>query len=192
MYNLYIDFDGVVWDTWPGFYEHVKNVNEVLYDKWINNNLDDNDSQELVTILRSIDWASFLEKTKPLNNSLYHIMQLYNTGLFNITILTHCNSENESLNKIKLVANVLPLIKIITVSKDVSKTDVVDPVGAILVDDYGKNIEVWEVNGGIGIKYVPSIKPNYPYHQIESLDQVMNIVNIENEINRLVKINIRR
>lgn len=182
MYRLYIDFDGVMWDTWPSFYRIVKENDSTLYEKMISHTTNEEEDLKLIEIFKQIDWEHLLNSTEPINDSLIWIRELYETKMFDITILTHCNSDNEIINKKKLTKEKMPGIKIITVIKPTSKTEAVDPKGAILVDDYWRNLEIWEQAGGIGIKFSTKDEENCPFYHISSLSQIPSIVKmIEND-----------
>lgn len=176
LYRLYIDFDGVMWDTWPSFYKIVKESDADLYEKMIAHTTNKEEDIRIIEIFKSIDWEPLLNSTEPINDSLIWIKELYETKMFDIAILTHCNSDNEIINKKKLTAEKMPEIDIITVDKMTSKTDVVDPRGAILVDDYWKNLEAWEKAGGIGIKFSTKEEENCPFYHISSLSQIPQII----------------
>lgn len=180
-YRLYIDFDGVMWDTWPSFYKMVKENDEELYEKMINHTTNDQDDKKLLNIFSSIDWEHLLNSTEPINDSLIWIKELYETKMFDITILTHCTSDNEIINKKKLTEEKMPGIKIITVVKPACKTSVVDPKGAILVDDYWGNLKPWVEAGGIGIKFSTKDEENCPFYHISSLSQIPDIIKQINE-----------
>lgn len=178
LYKLYIDFDGVMWDTWPSFYKLVSDTDNELYEKMIAHTTNDEEDKQLMEIFKGIDWEQLLNSTEPINDSLIWIKELYDTGMFDISILTHCTSDNEIINKKKLAKEKMPDINVITVEKTVSKTSVVDPVGAILVDDYWKNLEEWEKAGGIGIKFSTKDEKDCPFYHISSLAQIPDIVKL--------------
>lgn len=180
LYRLYIDFDGVMWDTWPSFYKIVSETDNELYEKMIDHTTNKDEDKRLIEIFKAIDWEPLLNSTEPINDSLIWIKELYDTGMFDITILTHCNSDNEIINKKKLTEEKMPGINIITVDKTISKATVVDPVGAILVDDYWKNLESWEEAGGIGIKFSTKEEENCAFYHISSLAQIPEIVDLIN------------
>ena len=72
---------------------------------------------------------------------------------FDVEILTHVNSEEEIRAKFKYFTKVLPDIKLNVVPKIIKKGDIVNPKGAILVDDFMPNLEYWYEMGGIPIKF---------------------------------------
>lgn len=48
--------------------------------------------------------------------------------------------------KIKYLHEVLPHVTIVSVPREVSKTDVVNPCGSILIDNYSGNVKEWQKN----------------------------------------------
>ena len=181
LYRLYIDFDGVMWDTWPSFYKIVNETDSELYEKMIAHTTNKDENLKIVKIFVSIDWEPLLNSTEPINDSLIWVKELYDTKMFDITILTHCTSDNEIINKKKLTEEKMPGIKIITVDKAIDKTTAVDPKGAILVDDYWKNLDIWEQAGGIGIKFSTKEEENYDFYHISSLGQIPDVVTLINK-----------
>ncbi len=159
--NLYIDFDGVILNTidvacdiYYGSEEHTGYPPRSFYEK--------------------IDWNILLGMCNEINNSISNLSKIINSNLFNVRILTHVVCENERIAKINYLKNKFSNLEVITVSKDKNKCDVVDATGAILVDDYSKNLELWNKAGGIPIKFSNKNK-KYDYITINSLDDLINL-----------------
>lgn len=176
--RVYIDFDGVILDTWPFFYKILQEQNYELYHKSINNCLAPEDDKKVIKILNNLDWKYVLDNSPPINNSLKILKCLYDDGIFDNGggVLTHCNSKYEAKCKRDIISKNVPGLDVIPVFRPMHKHDAVDPRGAVLVDDYGGNIKVWEQAGGIGVKFSTNINKKGNFYQIDSLDQIENII----------------
>lgn len=159
MQKLYLDCDGVILDT-------IKKSYQILKDKKLTT------EEEVREFFSNIDWEKLIEESGEINNSINKIKEL--TKYFDIEILTHVNSENESKVKIEYFKRELPNVNVITVPKAIKKADFVSPVGCILVDDYSSNLDYWEENGGISIKF-SDYEENCPYRVISDLLQLIEI-----------------
>ena len=126
MQKLYLDCDGVILDTINYTYQIIKERG-ISEDK-----IDD--------FYKNLSWET-LEKIKELSKH------------FDVEILTHVNSDNEIRAKFKYFTSVLPDIKLNVVPKIIKKGDIVNPKGAILVDDFMPNLEYWSEVGGIPVKF---------------------------------------
>jgi len=167
MQRLYLDCDGVILDTINKSYQILKERNIIEESErqryYINTNWD-----ELITLSGEID------------NSISKIKLLI--GYFDIKILTHVHSEKEALAKIKYFKKVLPEIEVIIVPKNIEKANMLDPSGALLVDDYYPNLEKWREKGGIPVKFSDTGK-EYEYTTIHDLLDLLKI-----DFNNKVKI----
>ena len=143
MKQLYIDFDGVILDTMTKSYEELKKEN-----------IDRNDDEKVREFFRNTDWKKLIEETEEINDSINEIKKICDSKKFNVYILTHVNSTNEMIEKIKYLHKKLPLVTVVSVPKEIPKTEVVNPSAAILIDDYSGNIKEWQKKLGIGIKFV--------------------------------------
>ena len=144
------------------------------------------DNDEVGEILRKYDWKDIFSKSKPIEGSIEGLEELINCNDFEIAILTHCNSHNEVKWKIKTINKYIPGIKLIPVFKPTSKSIAVDPRGAVLIDDYSKNLIEWKNAGGISIKFSSSNNINKDFYSIKSLLQAKDTVKkiiTSNEIN---------
>jgi len=163
MKNLYIDFDGVIMDTITKTYEM---MDEEQIDK--------TDDVMVRNFYENIDWKRLLEETNEINNALSKVKKLNDSEQFNVAILTHVNSLNEAVQKVKFIRKFYNDITIIPVPKAISKTQMVHTKGAILVDDYTKNLIEWKKEGGIGIKF--SLTPkNEEFPVINDLDVLLDL-----------------
>lgn len=138
MTKIYIDFDGVILDTW-----------EVIFKKYYEEfNTTDIKEDNIKKIMLTIGWDYILENSKEINYSLEKIKRISKTH--DICILTKINSKQEQNAKTNfLLENKIK--KMCFVPYTSSKTQYVDPHNNILIDDDIKNLEEWEQHGGIAI-----------------------------------------
>lgn len=165
MKQLYIDFDGVILDTMTKSYEELNKRGIDLKDK-----------EKVMAFFRELDWKKLIEKTEPINDSINEIKKICKSKKFNVYILTHINSTNEMVEKIKYLHKNLPQVTIVSVPKEIPKTEVVNASAAILIDDYSGNIKEWQKKLGIGIKFVKELEGS-DYPEITHLSQVIDMFN---------------
>ena len=165
MKQLYIDFDGVILDTMTKSYEELKKEN-----------IDRKDQDKVMEFFRNLDWKKLIEETEEINDSINEIKKICNSKKFNVYILTHVNSTNEMIEKIKYLHKKLPLVTVVSGPKEIPKTEVVNPSAAILIDDYSGNIKEWQKKLGIGIKFVKELEGS-DYPEITHLSEVIDMFN---------------
>ena len=165
MKQLYIDFDGVILDTMTKTYEELKREK-----------IDFNDQERVQEYFRNIDWKKLIEETDEINDSINEIKKICASKKFNVYILTHINSTNEMIEKIKYLHKNLPQVTVVSVPKEIPKTEVVNPSAAILIDDYSGNIKEWQKKLGIGIKFVKELEGS-DYPEITHLSEVIDMFN---------------
>ncbi|MBR2708228.1 MAG: hypothetical protein IKE90_02195 [Bacilli bacterium] len=142
MKNLYIDFDGVICNTI-----------EITYKMLDEAKIDKNDSEKITEFYENLDWEHVLEGCEIINNSMENIQKIMSSGKFNVAILTHVNSMNEIIQKVKFIRKYLRDVTIIPVPKEISKTKMINARFSILVDDYPVNLNEWKEAGGIGVRF---------------------------------------
>lgn len=165
MKQLYIDFDGVILDTMTKTYK-------VLEESGI----DKKDQAKVKEYFRNLDWKKLIAETDQINDSISEIKKICASKKFNVYILTHINSTNEMVEKIKYLHKVLPQVTVVSVPKEIPKTEVVNPSAAILIDDYSGNIREWQKKLGIGIKFVKEPEGS-DYPEITHLSEVIDMFN---------------
>ena len=165
MKQLYIDFDGVILDTMTKTYQEI-----------IDSGIDKKDQEKVSEYFRKVDWEKLIEETDEINDSINEIKKICDCKKFNVYVLTHVNSTNEMIEKIKFLHKVLPLVTIVSVPKQIPKTEVVNPCSAILIDDYSGNVKEWQKKLGIGIKFVKELEGS-EYPEITRLSEVIDMFN---------------
>lgn len=165
MKQLYIDFDGVILDTMTKTYEELDKLG-----------IDIKDQKRVMEYFRDADWKKLIEETEEINDSINEIKKICASKKFNVYILTHINSTNEMVEKIKYLHKVLPQVTVVSVPKEIPKTEVVNPSAAILIDDFSGNIKEWQKKLGIGIKFVKKLEGS-DYPEITHLSEVVDMFN---------------
>lgn len=163
MRKLYIDFDGVILDS-------IKTTYEIM-DK---EGIDKYNPVEARAFYEVLDWDRTLEQTPEINNSLKYIKQLIDNNQYEVNVLTHIVCYREGVSKIRFLKKHIPELSIILVPKEFSKTEVVNPKDAILIDDYTENLKEWKEKGGIGIKFDDK-KRIHEFPVITSLEELNDI-----------------
>ena len=129
MRRLYIDFDGVVMDTIPPLYAALEK-----------SGTDVSDNAQVRVFMSTFDFNSIVNDDNILNDSIECINKLIDSKRFDISFLTHINSLEEGIVKVKYLRSKFRDISIIMVPKEISKTLVVHSKDAILVDVFEKNL----------------------------------------------------
>ena len=115
-----------------------------------------------------------LSETDEINGAIEKVKKLNDSQKFNVAILTHVNSLEEAIEKVKFIRKFYDDITVIPVPKAISKTKMVHTKDAILVDDYTSNLVEWRSEGGIGIKF--STKPKQSeFIVIDDLNKIFEI-----------------
>ncbi|MDD3392137.1 MAG: hypothetical protein PHE54_01120 [Bacilli bacterium] len=161
MKNLYIDFDGVILDTIDVTYKMINELNIV-------------DNAEKEIFYKNLDWNHLLKVTPEINDSINCIKKIIESNKFYVSILTHVNSLEEVVEKVKYIRKYFKDITIIPVPKAISKTKMIHTEGSILIDDYSHNLREWEAEGGIGVRFSPKLNGK-GFKVIDKLDQILDI-----------------
>ncbi len=162
MKKLYIDFDGVIMNT-----------NNAITNLLDEHQVDRTNYDETVNFLKKINWDKLLKECDEISNAFSHLKTLNDSNDFNVAILTHVCSEEEANEKKKLLTNKVGNLNVIPVPRNIDKCHYVDPKDSILIDDYSKNLELWQQNGGISIKFT-----NKEYDKFKSIYNLGDIINL--------------
>lgn len=168
--KLYLDFDGVILNTSHITDKRLKELNITS-------------DEEIKKYHLNIDWNKLLEETEPVNDSISNIKKIIDSNLYDVEILTHVNSNTESILKEEYINKYFNDIKVITVLKQIDKCDAVNPKNCILIDDYIGNLEKWDSKGGIAIKF----SDNHKKCKYLSVDNLSQIIDLYDEIISLIK-----
>jgi len=168
--KLYLDFDGVILDTINVTYKKLKELNIT-------------DEEEILQYYRDIDWDLLLKETDQINDSISNIGKLLDSGLYDVEILTHVNSSLEGELKDNYIKGYFPHMKVNVVFKPTDKCEVVDPKDAILVDDFMGNLDKWNKNGGIAIKF----SDNNKTCKFKTVSNLGSLIDMYDDIMTLIK-----
>ena len=157
MKKLYIDFDGVILDTIP-----------LLYNDAVTSGYATNDSK----FYENYDFKKILKDEYIINDSINCIQKLIESNIFDVNILTHCNSIKEGADKVRYIRKFFKDMTVIICPKEISKTKMVHTQDAILVDDYAGNLREWENEGGIPIRFSRKLNGK-GYKVIDKLDSLI-------------------
>ena len=128
--KIYIDFDGVILDT-------DTTIDNIISDKNI-------DKKEYI---KTCDWDNLLNNTDIINNSLKYLKE----SKKDINLLSKISTLEEGIGKVKYLKDNGIDMNIHLVPTKISKSDIVDPKGNILIDDKVYNLDEWKSKGGIPI-----------------------------------------
>lgn len=158
--KIYIDFDGVILDT----------------DTTIDNIIKDNnvDKKEYI---RTCNWDNLLSNTDVINNSIKYLRE----SKLDINLLSKISTLEEGIAKVKYLRNKNINMNIHLVPTKISKSDMVNPKGNILIDDKVYNLDEWSSKGGISIFFNKNNndidiygKTNTKYKKINDLSILLN------------------
>lgn len=158
--RLYIDFDGVILDTVSLYMDIINQAKAFTED-------------DRRAIFKDLDWDIIIEEADEINNSIENIRKIISSNKYEVSILTHVNSENEYKAKESFMQKNGIDIPVIPVYRPNPKVSKVDPNQAILVDDTIENLILWEEQGGIGV-YFSNNEKNYPIKNITSLEEILD------------------
>lgn len=139
--DIYIDYDGVIRGTMSISYEMMQRQN-----------IDLNDRKKVIEFYEKLDWNYLISISLELNRAYYYINKIISENKYNVSILTKINSINEMSAKIFDIRKNSD-VKTICVPNTIDKTDVVNPNGNILIDDFSGNLLNWKEKGGISVKF---------------------------------------
>lgn len=135
---IYLDFDGVLFDTVSIILDEIKKNNI---------NLKDNCQY----FFENLDWSYILHNAKEINNSVEIVNKLKHK--YKIKILTHVSSVNEQTEKENFIKEKIKDIEIICIPKKYPKSSIVSSENNILIDDSKKNVKDWIDNKGEAYLY---------------------------------------
>ena len=139
---LYIDFDGVIYNT---INEAFKMMDEYGYDR--------SSHEKVRDFFINVDFNILLENGGIINDAINKIKEIRESGLYKEVVILTKLSGNYYEEGIKrhVIEKFLPGIRVITLSYDLKKDLVVNAKNNALVDDERRNIISWNQAGGIGV-----------------------------------------
>ena len=138
MVKIYVDFDGVILDTWNViFKEYIK-----LY------NTDILEEDKLKSLMLNIGWGNILLNSRQINDSIKKIKDI--SKVYEVYILTKINSQKEKNAKKEYLLK-YNINNFYFVPYEHSKTQYVNAENNILIDDDINNLDDWNLHGGKSI-----------------------------------------
>ena len=129
--RIYIDFDGVILDTDAILDEEYSKVDNIKRSDFVKN----------------YDWDKLVNNSTIINDSFYNLKN----SKYDIYILSKISSLNEGVTKVRYLRDNDVFANIHLVPTKISKSDMVNAKGNILIDDKLYNLDEWEEHGGISI-----------------------------------------
>ena len=168
--KIYIDFDGVILDTWSFIYAQYLN-------KYKSKSLEE---IKIKRLMEYLGWEKIINNSNIINNSIKKIKILQSK--YYVCILTKVNSEEEKLEKLKFL-NQNGIFQIIFVPYEENKSRYVRTNGCYLIDDDLENLDDWHKNNGYSIYFNEYSnnedsygKINKNYKLIDNLDSIYDII----------------
>ncbi len=161
MTNIYIDFDGVILDTWEVIfkeYQRKYNTKDII-------------EENLKNIMLEIGWNYILKESREINNSLEKIIHLQKNQ--KVCILSKINSDEEKHKKREYLLN-NGIDTMCFVPYNTSKTQFVNAKDNILIDDDLENLNDWLEQGGISIYFNEQLNN---YDSYENKNEKFIIIN---------------
>ena len=178
MRNLYIDCDGVIFDTVKFAFQEMDRLK-----------IDIRDDLAVTKYFENIDWHYLIQSSGPINNSIEKIRLLVESDEFaSVQVATHRCSYEEGVVKTSEFAALIPNLKIITIPRKIQKHHAVNARNNMLIDDEPKKIRAWVDDGGIGVLFSKNVDHLiYPYELGDHQYYVTNDLLDTLIINRLEK-----
>ena len=135
MVKIYVDFDGVILDTWNViFKEYIK-----LY------NTDILEEDKLKSLMLNIGWGNILLNSRQINDSIKKTKDI--SKVYEVYILTKIKSQKEKNAKKEYLLK-YNINNFYFVPYEHSKTQYVNAENNILIDDDINNLDDWNLHGG--------------------------------------------
>lgn len=171
-YKVYIDFDGVILDTWEYIFNEYKK--EYKTDKIYEKNIKE--------LMLNIGWNNIINNSEIINNSIEEILKL--SKKCEVYILTKVNSLIEERSK-KEFLNKNGIQNIICVPYEKRKSEYVVSQNSYLIDDDIKNLDDWGKEYGIPLFFNKNLSnidsygvKNTKYKTIDNINKIYDIINL--------------
>ena len=177
MRSLYIDFDGVLFDTVKVAFQEMERLG-----------VDTSNQEEITEYFKNVDWKNLIEEAGVLNDSIKKLEILIKSNEFErVEIATHRCSYNEGVVKTDDLRSRIPDLKITTIPKKIEKHYALKAENNILIDDAEYKILSWINDGGIGILFsqdvdhliMPYEQDNNPYYITNNLLDILVVNKLE-------------
>lgn len=154
--KIFIDFDGVIFDTEKRVVEKKKQYPEMSWNAFF----------------EKLNWFQLLDESKVINNAIDYILEGQEKSK-QIAILTKIHTLIEMEAKVRALRSRNIKIPILFVPPHVKKSEIYLPInGEILIDDSTKNLIDWERNGGTGI-YFSEDSLSLEFETVKNLSRIL-------------------
>ena len=140
---IYIDFDGVLYDTVKFAFSEMKRKG-----------IDITNQEDITEYFKNVDWKQLIKNGGILNDSIKKLQILIDSNEFErVEIATHRCSYIEGVIKTNDLKSKIPDLKITTIPKKIAKNYALKAENNILIDDDKKKILSWINDEGIGVLF---------------------------------------
>lgn len=155
--NVFIDFDGVIFDTEKRVVERKKLRPDISWN----------------VFFEELDWFELLEEAKVINNAIDYILEAQSKSK-QIAILTKIHTLIEMEAKVRALRSRNVEIPILFVPPHIKKSQIYLPNnGEILIDDSVKNLIDWEQKGGRGLYFSENLDSSNQFEIVKSLRRIL-------------------
>ena len=155
--NVFIDFDGVIFDTEKRVVERKKLRPDISWN----------------VFFEELDWFELLEEAKVINNAIDYILEAQSKSK-QIAILTKIHTLIEMEAKVRALRSRNVEIPILFVPPHIKKSQIYLPKnGEILIDDSVKNLIDWEQKGGRGLYFSENLDSSNQFEVVKSLRRIL-------------------
>ena len=155
--NVFIDFDGVIFDTEKRVVERKKLRPDISWN----------------VFFEELDWFELLEEAKVINNAIDYILEAQSKSK-QIAILTKIHTLIEMEAKVRALRSRNVEIPILFVPPHIKKSQIYLPNnGEILIDDSVKNLIDWEQKGGRGLYFSENLDFSNQFEVVKSLRRIL-------------------
>ena len=159
MFNnkIFIDFDGVIFDTEKRVLERKKQKPNISWDEFF----------------EKLNWFQLLEESKIINNAIDYILE-GQTKSKQIAILTKIHTLVEMEAKVKSLRSRKIEVPILFVPPHIKKSQIYLPNNReILIDDSIKNLIDWEQKGGKSIYFNEYLDSIGQFETVKTLSRIL-------------------
>ncbi len=154
--KVFIDFDGVIFDTEKRVVEKKQNP-DISWNEFF----------------EKLDWFQLLEESQVINNAIEYILECQVRSQ-QIAILTKIHTLIEMEAKVKALRSRKVEVPVLFVPPHIKKSQIYLPNnGEILIDDSIKNLIDWELNGGKGIYFNEDLTSNNQFETVKTLSKIL-------------------
>lgn len=154
--KIFIDFDGVIFNTEKELIKQKKNKPNMTWDKF----------------LEQVDWLEIIKKSPIIENAINYIKIAQNESK-QIYIITKIHTIEEGVAKTEALRYNNINVPILLVPQNISKSQIYLPLnGEVLIDDNINNLIEWEEKGGKSIYFSATLELS-DFKTIKTLKKIL-------------------